>query len=97
MSQGDRIFDSSILSLNFFREGFNNTGQVAFFATLEDVTSGIFRADPSRWVPEPTSALGFLAVGVLGASALIERKSVWKGNRARAKCDRSNGHWTGKI
>lgn len=78
VSQGDRIFDSSIISLNLFREGFNNAGQVAFFATLEDGTSGIFRADPSRSVPEPTSVLGLLAVGVLGASTLMKRKSVGK-------------------
>ncbi|MBD2311634.1 PEP-CTERM sorting domain-containing protein [Desertifilum sp. FACHB-1129] len=75
VSVGDRIFDSSIVSLNFLSEGFNNLGQVAFFATLEDGTSGIFRADPYRSVPEPTSALGLLAVSVLGASTLLKRKS----------------------
>ena len=42
--------------------GINNSGQIAFNATLSDGTSGVFVATP---VPEPSTVL-LLAVGVLG-------------------------------
>jgi hypothetical protein len=43
---GDYLFGSKVTSLVFSPGGFNNAGQIAFFARLADGTSGIFRADP---------------------------------------------------
>jgi hypothetical protein len=42
---GDQLFGSTVTSLGFFPKGFNDAGQVAFFAELADGTRGIFRAD----------------------------------------------------
>jgi len=42
---GDQLFGSTVTSLGFSPKGFNDAGQVAFFAELADGTSGIFRAD----------------------------------------------------
>ncbi|MBD2006027.1 MULTISPECIES: PEP-CTERM sorting domain-containing protein [Cyanophyceae] len=74
ISTGDTLFGSTVTSLGFFREGLNNPGQVAFFASLADGTTGIFRADhqgvpgqPPKDVPEPASMLGLLAFGTFGA------------------------------
>ncbi|MBD1833728.1 PEP-CTERM sorting domain-containing protein [Cyanobacteria bacterium FACHB-472] len=74
ISTGDTLFGSTVTSLGFFREGLNNPGQVAFFASLADGTTGIFRADhqgvpgePPIDVPEPASMLGLLAFGTFGA------------------------------
>ncbi len=49
IATGDTLFGSTVTSLSFARfdnKGLNNSGQLAFFAELEDGTSGIFRADP---------------------------------------------------
>ncbi|MGL4498847.1 MAG: PEP-CTERM sorting domain-containing protein, partial [Planktothrix sp.] len=72
---GDSLFGSTITNLSFFGDkGLNDQGQIAFYATLADGTSGIFRADPSKKsVPEPTSVLSLLALGVWGLSS--RRKS----------------------
>lgn len=43
---GDCLFGSKVSSLVFSSGGFNNAGQIAFYACLADGTSGIFRADP---------------------------------------------------
>ncbi|MBD2006028.1 MULTISPECIES: PEP-CTERM sorting domain-containing protein [Cyanophyceae] len=69
---GDTLFGSTVQELSFYREGLNNSGQVAFFASLANGTGGIFRADPivvepPKDVPEPASGLGLLAFGALGA------------------------------
>ncbi len=78
---GDTLFGSTVTSLGFFREGLNNPGQLAFFASLANGTTGIFRADhrgvpdePPKDVPEPASGLGLLAFGALGAGSMIQRK-----------------------
>jgi hypothetical protein len=78
---GDTLFGSTVTSLGFFREGLNNPGQLAFFASLADGTTGIFRADhrgvpdePTKDVPEPASGLGLLALGALGAGSMMQRK-----------------------
>jgi hypothetical protein len=77
---GDTLFGSTVTSLGFFREGLNNPGQLAFFASLANGTTGIFRADPGvsgeppKDVPEPASGLGLLAFGALGAGSMIQRK-----------------------
>ncbi|HEY9302048.1 MAG TPA: choice-of-anchor tandem repeat NxxGxxAF-containing protein, partial [Phormidium sp.] len=69
---GDTLFGSTVQELSFYREGLNNSGQVAFFASLANGTSGIYRADPivvepPKDVPEPASGLGLLAFGALVA------------------------------
>ena len=43
---GDALFGSSVTELNFFREGLNDHGQVAFVASLADGTQALVRADP---------------------------------------------------
>lgn len=79
---GDSLFGSTVQSLGFFREGLNNSGQLAFFASLADGTSGIYRADPlgsgepPKDVPEPASVLGLLAFGALGATKVMKRKQI---------------------
>ncbi|WRH65668.1 MAG: PEP-CTERM sorting domain-containing protein [Planktothrix sp. GU0601_MAG3] len=72
---GDSLFGSTITNLSFFADkGLNDQGQIAFYAALEDGRTGIFRADPAKKsVPEPTSVLGLLALGVWGLSS--RRKS----------------------
>lgn len=65
IATGDRLFGSTVTNLKFFREGLNDAGQVAFYASLADGTQGIFRADPES-VSEPASALSPLRVGFLG-------------------------------
>lgn len=43
---GDYLFGSQITNLVFSPGGLNNYGQIAFYASFADGTSGIFRADP---------------------------------------------------
>ncbi|MBD1833727.1 hypothetical protein H6F61_13820 [Cyanobacteria bacterium FACHB-472] len=76
---GDNLFGSTVQELSFYREGLNNSGQVAFFASLANGTSGIFRADPiivepPKDVPEPAGLLGLWAVGVWSATSALKRK-----------------------
>jgi hypothetical protein len=47
IATGDLLFGSTVVSLGFLQGlGLNDAGQVAFFATLANGESGIFRADP---------------------------------------------------
>lgn len=62
IQEGDTLAGATVTNLFFSRGGFNNSGQIAFNATLSDGTSGVFVATP---VPEPSTVL-LLAVGVLG-------------------------------
>lgn len=76
---GDSLFGSKVVSLDFSTKGLNNSGQLAFLATFEDGTSGIFRANPEsmsepKSVPEPASGLGLLLVGVIGIGSLLKGK-----------------------
>jgi len=76
---GDSLFGSKVVSLDFSTKGLNNSGQLAFLATFEDGTSGIFRANPEsmsepKSVPEPASGLGLLLVGVFGVGSLLKGK-----------------------
>jgi hypothetical protein len=76
---GDSLFGSKVVSLDFSTKGLNNSGQLAFLATFEDGTSGIFRANPEsisepKSVPEPASGLGLLLVGAFGVGSLLKRK-----------------------
>jgi hypothetical protein len=79
IATGDMLFGSKVKYFSwgvngFRREGFNDAGQIAFFATLEDGTQGIYRANPDseplKSVPEPSGVLGLFAVGAL---ALVKR------------------------
>ncbi len=48
IATGDSLLGSTVEDLFFAdNKGLNNSGQIAFFATLEDGTSGLFRADPT--------------------------------------------------
>ena len=76
---GDSLFGSKVVSLDFSTKGLNNSGQLAFLATFEDGTSGIFRANPEsisepKSVPEPASGLGLLLVGAFGVGSLLKGK-----------------------
>jgi hypothetical protein len=77
ISTGDSLLGSTVTELGFSRKGFNDAGQVAFFAKFTDGSSGIFRADPvspSQSVPEPSSGLAVLMFGTLGAGSVLRRK-----------------------
>ncbi len=65
IATGDPLLGSTVTNLGFFREGLNDAGQVAFYASLADGTQGIFRADP-EFVSKPTSIWGLLVAGTLG-------------------------------
>ncbi|MCP2727957.1 PEP-CTERM sorting domain-containing protein [Limnofasciculus baicalensis] len=80
IATGDVLFGSKVKYFawgvnGFRREGFNDVGQIAFFAALEDGTQGIYRADPDpeppKSIPEPTSVLGLFTAGAL---ALVKRR-----------------------
>ncbi|MEO0984090.1 MAG: choice-of-anchor tandem repeat NxxGxxAF-containing protein [Cyanobacteria bacterium J06639_14] len=71
---GDMLFGATITGLSFTQQtGLNNQGQIAFTASFDDGSVGIFRADPEDSdmpsVPEPMSVLGLLAVGAAGVVA----------------------------
>jgi hypothetical protein len=46
IATGDELDGATVTEVHLFRQGLNDNGQVAFFARLDDGTSGIFRADP---------------------------------------------------
>jgi hypothetical protein len=71
----DTLFGSKVKNLRLSSEGINNSGQIAFYADFEDGTGGVFRADPTP-VPEPGSALGLLAFGVLGCGSFLKRRKM---------------------
>lgn len=45
--RGDWLDGAQVVALRFSRDGFNNKGQVAFYAELSDGRRGIYRADPN--------------------------------------------------
>lgn len=73
ITTGDSLFGSTVTSIDFSRQGLNNLGQVAFYATLADGTSGIFRADP-QLVPEADALSGVLAFGAFGAGVMLRQR-----------------------
>jgi hypothetical protein len=83
---GDTLFGATVVSLDFSTKGLNNSGQLAFLATFEDGTSGIFRANPEsisepKSVPEPASGLGLLLGGTFGVGSLLKRKQSQKSSK----------------
>ena len=65
IQEGDTLDGATITDLYFSRGGFNNSGQIAFNATLSNGTTGVFVATPA---PEPSTAV-LLAAGLLGLLA----------------------------
>jgi len=61
---GAPLFGSTVAKLYYSREGFNDAGQIAFWATLSDGRSVIVLAEP---VPEPSSlAIVLISVAFFG-------------------------------
>jgi hypothetical protein len=84
IGSGDALFGSTLTVASFFTEGFNDSGQVAFFYTLADGARGVALATP---VPEP-SACALLLGGVLALPAgrglaSIEKRQTKKGSSRR--------------
>jgi len=71
---GDALDGSTLIALNFFEEGFNDSGQVVFHASFADGRQGIYRADPQA-VPEPGTVVLLLA-GMAGIAAARRLKRV---------------------
>lgn len=70
---GDSLLGSTVTSLRLSSDGLNNSGELAFSATLADGTQGIFRTEP---VPEPASGLGLLvAISAFSAGIVRKRKA----------------------
>ena len=72
---GDTLFGKVTVGFDFFREGLNNQGQLAFRAFFEDGTESLILATPNgiAAVPEPGAiAFGLLAGG--GVLGLVARK-----------------------
>jgi hypothetical protein len=93
---GDSLFGSKVVSLDFSTKGLNNSGQLAFLATFEDGTSGIFRANPEsisepKSVPEPASGLGLLLVGAFGVGSLLKGKQKRQPSASRVTTDLNLG------
>jgi hypothetical protein len=72
---GDALLDSTIAYLAVM--GFNDAGQIAFFATLANGKSAVVRADP---VPAPSATLG--GVASLAAIALLSARHPAARDRA---------------
>lgn len=72
---GDTLFGKEISSLSFFGKGLNNMGQLAFYASFEDGSQGIFigAEDIAPEIPETSATLPFLVVQVL-VGLLWQRK-----------------------
>ncbi|WP_190447731.1 choice-of-anchor tandem repeat NxxGxxAF-containing protein [Trichocoleus sp. FACHB-832] len=75
IASGDSLFGSTVLFTAV--TGLNNLNQILFYAQLTDGTTGIYRADPISnpltGIPEPSSVLSLLALGVVGIGSLHRR------------------------
>ena len=71
IGRGDELFGSTVERLAFSREGFNDAGQVAFWASLADGRNVIALATP---VPEPAAA-GLLLLAAAFPILLRRRRS----------------------
>jgi hypothetical protein len=61
IARGDLFLGSTVIDGSVFRNGLNASGQLAFFAELEDGRQGIFRADPvPAEVPERQALLSLV-------------------------------------
>jgi hypothetical protein len=73
IAAGDPLDGSTFQSGFFWEEGFNNNGQVAFYAFLSDGRRGVYRADPINRAPVAVdgalqTAEDTQGAGTLGAS-----------------------------
>jgi hypothetical protein len=75
ISVGDLLFGSTVTELRLFHQGFNDAGQIAFIAGLEDGRQIMARADPLVVnASEPTTLVLFAAgLAALGASRVRRR------------------------
>ena len=64
----DPLLGSTVTDLNFVNVGFNDVGQLAFFATLADGRSGVSIATV---VPEPGTGVGIACA--IAAVSLLKR------------------------
>ncbi|MBD2776864.1 DUF7453 family protein [Iningainema tapete] len=79
IATGDPLNGSTVTSVNFLPQGFNNNSQIAFFAQLADGTQGIFRADlithpDAKSVPEGANAFGLMAFALLARASRLNQK-----------------------
>jgi hypothetical protein len=73
VANGDLLFGSEVTGLEFWREGLNDSGEIAFLARVADGGSAIVVA---RQVPE-SPALIAVAVGLVGIGlARLRRHGV---------------------
>ena len=72
VSTGDLLDGSTISSLAMNTNAFNDSGQLAFGATLTDGTEGIYLASP---VPIPP-ALWLFGSGLLGMIGIVRKKAA---------------------
>lgn len=72
IGSGDALDGSTVTNLNYFGDVLSNTGSVAFYAELADGRAGIYVANATAAVPEPSSAL-LLTAGLGGLLGLAHR------------------------
>ncbi|MBD2776866.1 DUF7453 family protein [Iningainema tapete] len=53
IATGDPLAGSTVINLNFLKSGFNNNGEIAFFAQLANGTTSIYSAKPVAEAPPP--------------------------------------------
>lgn len=77
IATGDLLFGRTITGLSFSREGLNDGGQIAFAATFDDGSAGIFLATPAAaTIPEPGTVILFVAALAMPGAALLLRRGA---------------------